>query len=79
MEGSKPLGRISTSAQAGALLSLPNRKGSSAQTTTSSFRDLMDQLEAARSAAAAMPGYTALLEMQEEVGGDLRPVDRIEF
>ena len=60
-------------------LSVHNRKGSSDKTTTSSFQHLMDQLEAARSAAAAMPGYTAHLEMQEEVGGDLRPVDRIEF
>lgn len=60
-------------------LSLHNRKGLSDKTTANPFQDLMEQLEAARSAAAAMPGYTALLEMQEEVGGDLRPVDRIEF
>jgi len=59
--------------------SFHNPKASTNKTTASAFQEFVEQLEAARTAAAAMPGYTALLEMQEEVGGDLRPVDHIEF
>jgi len=49
------------------------------RTATDHFPKLKDHLKAAHSAAAAMPGYTAILERQEEVDDQLRPVDRIEF
>lgn len=48
-------------------------------TATDDFQKLKEHLQAARSAATAMPGYTAILELQEEVDDELRPVDRIEF
>ncbi len=44
-----------------------------------SFRQLLSHLKAARDAVSSMPGYSAILDMQEEVSGTLRPVDRIEF
>ena len=43
------------------------------------FRQLKSHLQSACEAAASMPGYSAILDMQEEVSGTLRPVDRIEF
>jgi hypothetical protein len=49
------------------------------ENTPDQFHQMNEHLQAARAAAEAMPGYTALLELQEEVDGDLRPVDRIEF
>ena len=52
---------------------------SSGETRPDYFRELKEHLAAAREAAAALPGYTAILEMQEEVDGDLRPVGLIEF
>jgi len=52
---------------------------SSANVKSDNFRQLKSHLQAAREAAASMPGYSAVLDMQEEVSGTLRPVDRIEF
>ena len=49
------------------------------ESTPDHFQHLAEHLKAARTAVEAMPGYTAILEMQEEVDDDLRPVDRIEF
>ncbi len=43
------------------------------------FRQLQKHLQSAMEAAVAMRGYSAILEMQEEVSGTLRPVDKIEF
>ena len=43
------------------------------------FRQLRMHLRSAREAAASIPGYSAILDMQEEVSDTLRPVDRIEF
>lgn len=43
------------------------------------FQHLAEHLKAARTAVEAMPGYTAILEMQEEVDDNLRPIDRVEF
>ncbi len=52
---------------------------SPAQAETDDFKHLQGHLKSARAAAEVLPGYTAILELQEEVNGSLRPVDRIEF
>jgi hypothetical protein len=52
---------------------------SSGKSESDSFQRLKDHLRSAQATAASLPGYTAILEMQEEVDGTLRPVDRIEF
>jgi hypothetical protein len=53
--------------------------GATANVEDDNFRQLKGYLQSAGEAAASMPGYSAILEMQEEVSGTLRPVDRIEF
>ena len=56
-----------------------NASEPSVTSTEENVRKLQEHLAASRAAAEAMPGYTATLEMQEEVNEKLRPVDRIEF
>jgi len=62
---------------------LPADKSSDAGVLSANLNDNFQQLQshllAARKASASMPGYSAILDMQEEVSGTLRPVDRIEF
>lgn len=60
-------------------LSSDNDPQASVQPLKDHFLQLKDHLTKSCAAAGAMPGYTAILELQEEVDGRLRPVDRIEF
>ena len=57
----------------------PDAGASTTKKEDDNFWQLKGHLQSAREAAASMPGYSAILEMQEEVSGTLRPVDRIEF
>ena len=58
---------------------LRDSRPSSVEVKDVNFRQLKSHLQAAREAAASMQGYSAILDMQEEVSGTLRAVDRIEF
>ena len=57
----------------------PDAGASTTKKEDDNFRQLKNHLQSAWEAAASMPGYSAILDMQEEVSGTLRPVDRIEF